>query len=184
MEATRAAATASGPVGDAGFSPERANIAPRFLDIELTDQDGHRVRLFDDLVKEQVVVLNFMYVTCSSACPRNTSNLAKVQKLVGGGVRFISITLDAERDSPEVLAEYARAHRAGPGWSFLTGDKRQIEALRKSLGFYDPDPAIDADRTQHAGIVLYGNERLSRWSHMPALLSPEFMAAAVGRVIR
>lgn len=184
LPVTATRATAAVPVDKAGLPPERAEVAPRFLDIALTDQAGQRVRLFDDLVKGQVVVLNFMFTTCNGVCPRNTANLVRVQKLLGGGVRFISITLDAERDSPAVLAEYARAQGVGPGWSFLTGDKDQIEALRKSLGFYDPDPAVDADRTQHAGTVLYGNERLVRWSHMPALLSPEFIAAGVRRVIR
>lgn len=106
----------------------------------------------------------------------------KVQKLLGEGVSFVSITLDAEHDTPEVLHAYAVAHGVGPGWSFLTGDKDEIDALRRSLGFYDPDPVIDADRTQHAGTFVYGNERLGRWSHMPALVSPEFIAAAVRRV--
>lgn len=171
------------PAVDDELSPERAELAQRFRDIVLTDQTGKRVRLFEDLVKGRVVVLNFMFVTCTGSCPRNTGNLVEVQRLLNGGVQFVSISLDAENDTPEVLAEYARAHGVGPGWSFLTGDKDEIDALRKSLGFYDPDPVVDADRTQHAGTVLYGNERIGRWSHMPALLSPEFIAAGVRRVM-
>lgn len=47
------------------LSPERAEIARRFHDIVLTDEDGQRVRLFDDLVKGKIVVINFMYASCT-----------------------------------------------------------------------------------------------------------------------
>lgn len=170
-------------MNDAGLSAERAGIARRFRGIVLRDEAGRRVNLFDDLVRDRVVVINFMYATCTGTCPGTSANLAKVQELLGDEACFVSISLDPERDTPPVLAEYAQRYGARPGWSFLTGDKREIEALRRSLGFFDPDPVVDADRSQHAGILLYGNEPIVRWAHMPSLAPPEQIAAAVRRVM-
>ncbi len=173
------------PVESAEPLSEREAVARRFEDIVLTDQTGRRVRLYEDLVRDQVVVINFMYATCTGSCPGTSANLAKVQRLLDdSGVRFVSISLDPEQDDPNVLAEYARVYGAQPGWHFLTGEKGAIESLRRSLGFYDPDPEVDADRSQHAGICLYGNEPLGRWCHMPSLASPDSIASAVRRVMR
>ncbi len=165
-----------------GGDSERDAVARRFCDIVLSDQTGRRVHVYEDLVRDQLVVINFMFATCTGTCPGTSANLIRVQRLVGEGVRFISISLDPESDTPEVLAEYARGYGAGPGWSFLTGDEQEIERLRVSLGFFDRDPEVDADRTQHAGILLCGNEPRGRWCHMPSLANPESIAAAVLRL--
>jgi protein SCO1/2 len=94
---------------------------------------------------------------------------------------MISISLDPERDNPEVLRRYARRFGAGPGWVFLTGKKTEIEDLRYRLGVYDLDPKIDADITQHSGLLTYGNEPTGRWGALPALLKPRNLAEAVLR---
>src|SRR5262249_7620384 len=93
-----------------------------------------------------------------------------------------SITLDPEKDTPEVLDRYARAVGAGPGWKFLTGKPEAIDRLRRRLGLYDPDPVIDADKTQHAGIVVYGNAARAQWSATAARLKPASIVALLLRV--
>ena len=104
-------------------------------------------------------------------------------ELVGERVHMLSITLDPEVDDSRRLAEYAEAYGAGPGWTFLTGDHGEIELLRHKLGAYDPDPVIDADKTQHAGLVIYGSERLGRWAGVPGMLQPHRIARAVRRTL-
>ena len=83
---------------------------------------------------------------------------------------MLSLTLDPKVDTPAVLARYAGVYEAKPGWLSLTGKYAQIELLRHKLGIYDPDPVIDADKTQHAGILTYGNERTGQWAAIPAWL--------------
>ena len=126
--------------------------------VELTTQEGRKVRFYDDLVKGKVVAINFMFATCRKACPAATQNLAEVQdalgERMGRDVTLLSISLDPERDTPEVLRGYAQAHGAKPGWYFLTGKRDDIELLRRKLGAYELDPVLDADKTQHAGIVI------------------------------
>ena len=93
-------------------------------------------------------------------------------KHVGRDIFMYSITLKPEQDSPQVLQEYARAHGVKPGWLFLTGKGEDIEKLRRKFGFVDPDPVVDKDKSQHIGVVLYGNEALDRWAACPALTEP------------
>ena len=68
---------------------------------------------------------------------------------------------------------------ARPGWSFLTGEAEDIEFLRRKLGMYDPDPAVDADRAQHGAILVYGNDAKQRWSAIPALFESRRIVNAV-----
>jgi protein SCO1/2 len=84
-----------------------------------------------------------------------------------------SITLDPEFDTPSILQDYASFHKVKPGWQFLTGEKDDIETLRRKLGFVDPDARRDADRSNHAGVLVYGNEAIDRWAACPANARPE-----------
>lgn len=115
-----------------------------------------------------------------------TANLVQVQKIlkssVGREVLMLSITLDSKVDTPKVLEKYAARFGVKPGWLFLTGKHEEIEMLRRKLGIYDPDPIVDADKTQHAGIVTYGNERTGQWAAIPALLKPAHIVKALLRV--
>ncbi len=158
----------------------------RFPDVMLTTHEGRDVRFYQDLVKGKVVLINFMYATCTNSCPTFTANLVRVQQLfgdrVGRDVFMYSISLDPEHDSPQVLLDYARNYSVQPGWTFLTGSMADITTLRRRLGLRDPDSAIDADKTQHIGVVLYGNERLDRWAACPALSEPREIVKYVGWV--
>ena len=73
----------------------------------LTDQDGRQVRFFDDLIKGKVVVINFIFTSCSDSCPLETARLRQVQKLlgdrVGKDIFFYSISIDPLSDTPGVL---------------------------------------------------------------------------------
>ena len=92
--------------------------------------------------------------------------------------RFLSVTLSPEEDSFEVLSEYARTFGIAENWYFLTGKFEDIETLRKNMGFYDLDPIIDADKSEHGAIVAFGNDRTGKWGAVPTLLTPERIASA------
>ena len=160
-----------------------------FPNITLYTQDGNRVRLYDDLIKDKVVTINFFFSHCEEICPLVTANLAKVQKLLGDRVgREIfmnSITLKPEEDTPDVLKEFMETFHANPrGWTFLTGKPDDIERLRISLGFTNPDPRLDKDKDQHIGNVRYGNEPLMLWAACPGMARPAFIAESISWVIR
>jgi protein SCO1/2 len=103
-----------------------------------------------------------------------TANLRRLQRAlgdqVGKDVFMYSLTLRPETDTPEVLKRYAESFGIAPGWQLLTGKPEDIGILRYRLGFVDSDPELDADASQHIGMVVFGNDRLNRWSACPALL--------------
>jgi protein SCO1 len=129
-----------------------------------------------------VVAINFMFTTCTSFCPRATANLLKVQAHLGSqlgrDVSMLSITVDPATDTPEILAKYAAARRVQPGWQFLTGKTDDIDRIRQRFGVFDDDP----DKTQHTGILTYGNEATGTWAAMPVIAEPTVIVRALTRL--
>ena len=150
----------------------------------LTTHQNRRVRFYDDLVGgNRIVVINFMYAQCDDICPGATANLALVQQALGARVGrevfMYSITLEPQKDTPAVLAHYAKGFDIKPGWSFLTGAPADVERLRRALRFVDRNRALDRDRRQHTGMVRIGNDALDRWTACPALLKPAQLAREI-----
>lgn len=160
-----------------GNTVDYTRTPDRFPNCVLTTQEGKQVKFYDDLIRNKIVMINFFYAQCEKQCPPNTANLRKVQKKLGDKmgreIFMYSITLKPEHDNWKVLADYAELNNIGPGWDLLTGDPRDIEMLRKRLGFVDPDPEVDKDTSNHIGLVLYGNDKTQRWSACPALTNPD-----------
>ena len=110
--------------------------APAFA---LTDQAGQRVSLAD--LHDKVLAITFIYATCKDSCPILTAKMAMLQRELGADfgprVRFVSITVEPEIDTPAVLASYAKARGANlAGWSFLTGSPAQIQDVVKRYGAF------------------------------------------------
>ena len=173
-------------------SASRAAASARVNDFPnplLLTHEGKRVRFYDDVVKgNKVLLLNMMYASCSNICPPNTANLLQVQKLLGDrmgrDIFFFSLTLQPEIDRPPDLKAYARRYGVMPGWTFLTGARQDMDDVRRKLGFFDPNPVVDADLTQHAGMVRIGNQALDRWSMMPSLMAPSRLARSITDLAR
>lgn len=150
----------------------RAKLQKRYFpNIELTTHEGKKVRFYDDLIKDKIVVINFMYAKCEGVCMPVTMNLKRVQNLLGRrmgrDIFMYSITLKPEEDTPQALKRYVQAHKVKPGWTFLTGKPEEINSLRRSLGFKDAKAKLDKDLTNHTGMVKYGNEARQWWAMFP-----------------
>jgi protein SCO1 len=165
----------------------RERIRQRYFpNIALTNQFGKKVLLYDDLIKDKIVIFNMFYAKCEGICTPVTRNLVKVHQLLGDrmgrDVFMFSISLKPQEDTPEHLEHYAHMHKIGRGWSLLTGSVNDIETIRRKLGFYDSDPVVDKDRSNHIGVVKYGNEPLERWGGCPAMSKPTWIVKTVGWV--
>lgn len=152
-----------------------ATISPReqirrryFPDVTLTTHEGKRVRFYEDLIKDRIILLNFMYAKCQGICSPITTNLQRVQSIlqdrVGRDIFMYSLSLKPDEDTPEALNDYVKERKIGPGWKFVTGKPADLELIRRNLGFTDPDPVRDADKTNHTGMVRFGNEPLQLWA--------------------
>jgi protein SCO1 len=128
--------------------------APEFA---LTKQDGKRLALKD--LRGKVLAITFIYASCTDTCPLLTAKMAGVQDRLGADfgskVYFLSITVDPEHDTPEVLKRYAEAHKANPtGWAFLTGTSPEIRDVTKLYGiYYKKMPRGDVDHTFLTSLV-------------------------------
>ena len=110
--------------------------APEFA---LTNQAGERMALKD--LRGKVLAVTFIYATCKDTCPVLTAKMAMIQRKMGADfgprVRFVSITVEPEVDTPAVLKSYAKAHGADlAGWSFLTGSGAEIKDVVRRYGAY------------------------------------------------
>jgi protein SCO1/2 len=106
-------------------------------DFTLTSQDGKEVTL--GALRGKVVAVTFIYTWCPDVCPMLTDKMARVQDALGSDfaskVAFVSITVDPERDTPDVLKEYAEAFDANlAGWSFLTGSLTAVREVARQYG--------------------------------------------------
>lgn len=161
----------------------RERYFPNFL---LTTHEGRKVRFYDDLVKDKIVIFNMMYGKCDGICMPITRNLLKVHKLLGErmgkDIFMYSFTLKPQEDTVQALKHYAHMHKVGPGWSFLTGSVADMELVRRKLGYVDPDPEVDKDKSNHIGVIKYGNEPLERWGGCPGLTAPSWIVETLSWV--
>src|SRR5207248_7580370 len=142
-----------------------------FTDVLLTNQNGEKMRLYSDLLKGKVIVINTFFSTCEGSCPVMTRNLGKIQDVLGErfgkDIYFISVTVDPITDTPERLKAYARKYDAKPGWNFITGDKKNVDFALNKLGQYVKD------KQDHLNIFVIGNERTGLWKKALGLANAE-----------
>ena len=107
-------------------------------DFTLTDQAGANFK--SDSLAGQVWVANFMFTNCPGPCPRMSSQMHEVQSaLAGQDVKLVSMTVDPDRDTPQVLAKYAAFYSATPGvWYFLTGPRETLNHLGQDVFKLNP----------------------------------------------
>jgi len=136
-----------------------------FTDLPVITQDGEELRFFSDVLKGRIVVLTMFYTNCTGACPLVNQKLAEVQDMLGDAMGrdffFVSVTLDPETDTPEVLKKYAANFGAEKGWYFLTGSKENIRTITQRLG------QTGDDMQQHATSFMIGNVPRAHWSRLP-----------------
>jgi cytochrome oxidase Cu insertion factor (SCO1/SenC/PrrC family) len=126
------------------------------------DQNGRRLNFYTDLVKGKTVAINFIFTTCQGVCPPLTATFRRVQQAlgerVGRDIQLISISVDPATDVPERLKAFSQKFKAGPGWTFVTGSKQEIDSLLDSLGGYAPN------KNDHTPMILIGNEAAGFWT--------------------
>lgn len=130
--------SAPGLAHDATQDARLPSIGPA-PDFALTSQDGKPVSL--GAFRGKVVAVTFIFTACPDTCPLLTAKMAQVQDELGPAfgakVAFMSITVDPERDTPEVLKQYAQAFSANlAGWAFLTGDTAVLREVERSYGVF------------------------------------------------
>ena len=157
--------------------------APAFT---LTTQDGARVSLHD--LRGKVVALTFIYAKCADTCPLLTAKMAGLQTRLGTDfgprVFFASITVDPERDTPDVLKHYAHGHGADlRGWAFLTGAPAEIHEVAKRYGvYYKKSARGDVDHTFLTSLV--DSRGMLRVQYLGVRFDPDEMLRDLRSLVR
>jgi protein SCO1/2 len=84
-----------------------------------------------DAMKGNVTVYDFIFTNCAGTCPMMTSTMRRITSKIDkdAPVRFVSISVDPQRDTPAALRGYASKVRNDPRWVFLTGEAKTITDL-------------------------------------------------------
>ena len=142
-----------------------------FTNLEVFDQDGKSLRFYDDVLKDKVVAINFIFTNCQGACPLMTRQMTMVRDMLGvdlgTDIHFVSISIDPVRDTPAAMKEFAETHDADQaGWRFVTGNPDNLAFIVKRLGQYTDD--VEA----HSTLLIAANVRTAHWTKIPPNVPP------------
>lgn len=168
----------SGPLADIGPAPRTVLVDSAGKPFDLASLHG------------KVVVVSFIYTTCTGVCPATTQAMVRVRntlreaKLWGSSVEFVSITLDPGRDTPDVLRQYAKLFRADdPSWHFLTGPPEEVRSVIAGWDMWvkaGPTGALD----HPSRIFLLDPRGHRREIYNLEFLTPEAVLDDVRRLLR
>jgi cytochrome oxidase Cu insertion factor (SCO1/SenC/PrrC family) len=134
---------------------DSSSLSTRIPDVVVFDQNNKRLNFYNDLVKGKTVAINFIFTTCTAICPPLTATFRKVQQELGEydpKIQLISVSVDPVTDTPQRLHDFAAKFKAGPGWTFVTGERADIDSLLTALGAASPN------KNDHPSTILIANE--------------------------
>ena len=144
--------------------------------VKVVDQNGKALDFYTDLVKGRNVAINFIFTTCTSVCPVLSATFRRVQVELENSqseTKLISISVDPTVDTPERLRDFAEKFKAGPGWTFVTGEKTEIDSLLQRLG------AGVGNKNDHTSMILIGNDPADVWTRTYGLSSPSVIMKVI-----
>jgi protein SCO1/2 len=161
-------------------APVRAGGVPRAWadyrvpDVVLLDQDGERVRLKTLLpAGDKPVFVQFVFTSCTTICSILGAVFANFQKALGPDakdVRFLSVSIDPDHDTPARLKRFLARFDAGPNWTFVTGDRADIKLVAKAF-----DAWVE-DKMSHAPLTFMWSPAQQRWVRLTGFMGPAEMA--------
>jgi cytochrome oxidase Cu insertion factor (SCO1/SenC/PrrC family) len=154
--------------------PEAKRTKMEIPDVAVLDQNGNKLNFYTDLIKDKTVAINFIFTNCTTICPPLAATFQRLQRemgaRVGKDVHLISISVDPVTDTPERLKAWGAKFKAGPGWTFVTGDKQEMDKLLNALG------AAVSKREDHTPSLIIGNDAKGVWTRTYGLAKiPQIM---------
>lgn len=154
-----------------GTVSKAAPVDLALFDLEVIDHHGRAAKFRSDVIGERIVVMNFIYTTCTTVCPVTSAIFGQLQRRLGQhlgqDVFLVSITVDPVTDRPARLKAYAKKYKAGAGWIWLTGQKLTVDKVLDGLGAYTPN------YEDHPAMVLVGDGRTGQWARFFGFPGPD-----------
>ena len=146
-------------------------------DRQLVDQNGQEVMFVTDVVGDNIVVMDFVYTTCTTICPVLSALFRQVQEKLGADVgeeiTLVSMSVDPIRDTPQRLKAYSAKHGTGDGWLWLTGQKTVVDDVLNGLGAYT------TNFEDHPSMVLIGDGQTGEWKRLFGFPNPDRIVQVV-----
>jgi protein SCO1 len=149
--------------------------------VALTDQDGRSIQLAEVLGGPEPVAMNFFFASCRTICPVMSSAFSGMIEKLGPeakSMRVVSISIDPEEDTPDVLRSYARRFSAGPEWTFLTGTQGQIDLVLKAF------LADSGGKFNHQPLFFFRSPSGREWLRVDGLPGASELASIARKVER
>jgi len=164
---------------------QKSEPALESADVDLRDrplltQDGDEVLFVSDVIGDNIVVMDFVYTTCTTICPVLSAIFTQVQgklgEQVGDDVVLVSMSVDPIRDTPQRLKAYSAKHRAGDSWLWLTGAKPVVDEVLVGVGAYT------TNFEDHPTMVLIGDGRTGEWKRLFGFPNPDRIVSVVNEM--
>ena len=147
-------------------------------DAELLNQDGESVRFLSEVIGDKLAAITFTFTSCHTICPRLDGIFAKLQGQIADDLVedtvLVTVSVDPVNDIPERLKAHSEMMKAGPGWSFITGEKERVNDLLKALEVFAPDIL------EHPPTVFVVDGRRGEWTRLSGFPSPDKIAELLG----
>ena len=137
-------------------------------DVILIDQDGKKIRMKEFFDSEKLLVLDFIFGTCTTICPVLSVGFAHFQKELGAeaaNVQLISISIDPDNDTPEVMKQYLQKYGAQPGWDIFTGKLGNVVDVLTAFDAYV------GNKMNHFPLTILRGPGQDKWIRLNGLLS-------------
>jgi protein SCO1/2 len=143
-------------------------VQPMPGEISFVDRHGRATTLRAALDTDLPVLVNFIFTTCTTVCPIMSRGFAQLQERLGPDrdrVRLVSISIDPETDSVDVLEAYAKRYQAQDAWWLLTGTREASVSAQRAFGAYR------GDKMNHAPATFVRRSRDAPWEVIEGLSS-------------
>lgn len=122
-------------------------------DFELTDQNNKKIT--NKAMLGKVYLVEFFFSRCPTICPVMNSNMRAIEDEINNPeFGIISISIDPENDTPELLKQHAkRIGVKSPNWHFLTGNRDYIGKLADQFDIYVGDKEDEGENLNHSGMI-------------------------------
>ncbi len=167
-------------------SREIAVSAISLPNVLLINEQGEEIAVYDDLIKNKIVVINTIFTTCTTICPIMGVQFARLQKelqhqfgsrKIAQDILLISVSIDPINDTPQRLQAWKAKFHGGPGWTLLTGPISDVNKLLKAAGLFAADPE------DHTPITLVGSARQNQWVRVSGLGSVDQIVNLVSQLV-
>ena len=164
-----------------GQSPakyQRTAEAYKLPDITLLSQDRVKIQFKDVAASGRPVALALNYTTCTTVYPLIAAGFANLQRKLGPDAQkvwLISISIDPEYDTPELMKEYLQRYGAKPGWDFLTGSKKDVVSVMRAFDAYVADKM-----DKHTPLTFLWLPGENRWIRIHGLMSTKDLMKEIG----